>query len=285
MLELYQILLHRAALSQTAGIPNWISGRRYLPGDAYYDPISLGFIQPVRLISTKKGSMTLFQWEDRSYVLRSISNSIESPGATSSSKNPRATPVFEAEPRYDRKALSMLEIGSPATTTGQRSLYSLTYLNSPGVDPDLVYRFTGKQIARGWAGNPFFHPFIWTGFYLFDLTYDGLGRLVTATPVKEEAGARPDPFSEPLQFTWQGDSNRLLTIHGVSSGYTRELSYDSRGRLKSERIKHPKGSGSIDYEYSGDSVLPSAAKSDDSFYDKAQRLVQFEANQRTPTAR
>jgi tetratricopeptide (TPR) repeat protein len=284
MLELYQILLHRAALSQTAGVPNWVSGRRYMPGDAYYDPISLAFTQPVRMINTKKGSTTLFQWEDRSYVLRSISTFFQ-PQGNNSTKSTTPTPVFGAEPRYDRKALSMLEIGSPATTTGQRNLYSLTYLNSPGVDPDLVFRFTGKQIARGWAGNPFFHPFIWTGFYLFDLTYDSLGRVITATPVKEEAGARPDPYSEPLQFTWQGNSNRLLTIHGVRSSYTRELAYDKQGRLKSEKISHPKGNGSIDYEYVNESLLPSAARADDNFYDRAQRIVQFEVSQRAAVAR
>ena len=150
MLELYQILLHRAALSQTAGIPNWISGRRYLPGDAYYDPITL-VTQPVRMISTKKGSITMFQWEDRSYVLRSISSSIRSPGVSSSSKSPRSAPVFEAEPRYDRKALSMLEVGSPATTIGQRSLYSLTYLNSPGIDP--IWFFASRE-SKSRADGP-----------------------------------------------------------------------------------------------------------------------------------
>ena len=96
---------------------------------------------------------------------------------------------------------------------------------------------------------------------------------------------RTATVTEPLQFTWQGDSNRLLAIRGVRSGYVRELTYDKQGRLKSEKMKHPKGSGSIEYEYAGESMLPFTAKSDDNFYDKAQRTVQFEASQRTPAAR
>jgi hypothetical protein len=186
------------------------------------------------------------------------------------------TVTFEAEPKYDRQALSMLEVGSRATSAGERTSYSLTYLNSPGVDPDLVFRFTGRQIARGWAGNPFFNPFIWSGFYVFDLTYDRLGRVATATPIREAAGSRTDPFSEPLQFTWDGDSQRLLSIKGTRSGYLREMKYKDN-RLEEETISYPRGGhGTITYEYFPDGVHLKTAKLEDNFYDKRERIAVFD---------
>jgi len=274
LLELHRLLLARAPVrGQPGGIPHWISGTRYNLGDVFYDPVSLGFLQPISRVDSKDGSVTTFEWEDRSFLVRSIATSIAHASRTGESIPSK---IFEAEPKYDRRDLSMLEIGSRATSVGERTAYALTYLNSPGVDPDLVLRFTGRQIARGWAGNPFFHPFIWSGFYVFDLVYDPLGRVVTATPIREEAGARPDPFSEPLKFTWDGDTKRLVSIRGTRSGYLRELNYDKNGRLTSERITYPKGHGSISYEYSPNSRRLSGAKCEDNFYDRRQRLVRFE---------
>ena len=277
VLDLYRLLLARAPVrEQPTGIPNWISGMRYNPGEVFYDPVSLGFLQPVKRVDSKDGLSTVFDWEDRSFLVRSISTAMEHPNPKA--VNGPSTTVFEAEPKYDRKALAMLEIGSRATSAGERAVYPLTYLNSPGVDPDLVHRFTGRQIARGWAGNPYFHPFIWRGFYVFDLVYDRLGRVETATPIREEAGSRIDPFSEPLKFTWEGDSRRLVSIRGTRSGYLRELSYEKDGRLKSEKITYPKGGGSIEYEYVSGSPQLKNAKCEDNFYDKRQRLVYFDVS-------
>jgi hypothetical protein len=111
---------------------------------------------------------------------------------------------------------------------------------------------------------------------VFDLTYDRLGRIFTATPIREEAGSRADPFSEPLQFNWDGDSRRLHSIRGLRTGYLRELHYEKGGRLKSEQITYPKGRGSIDYEYAGTGPQLRSAKCEDNFYDKRERFVSFD---------
>ena len=277
ILELYRTLVNRAPDPlATQGIPHWISGRRYLPGEVFYDPISLGFLQPVaRVIGVSKGAPdTVFRREEQSYLVKSISTSF-TPNANSTKRSDESI-LFEAEPKYERKTLSMLEIGPRASSTGERPTYPLTYWNSPTVDPGLILRFTGRQVARGWAGNPFFHPFIWRGFYLFDLTYDELGRVVKATPVVEEAGARIDPFSEPLQFTWQGSSLRLISIRGVRSGYQRELDYDTNGRLKAEKINYPKGHGSIEYTYAGSGPTLKEARCNDDVYEKNRTRVIFD---------
>jgi hypothetical protein len=271
-LDLYRLLLAKAPSAQTSGtIPNWVSGIRYEAENAPYDPVSMSFLQPIERITTNDGVMTLFEHEDRSFLVRAIE--------TSARRNPKELSsgqvVWAVEPRYDRSTLSMVEVRPRASSAAERPATSLTYLTSPGIAPDLVLRFAGKQIARGWAGNPFFHPFIWNGTYVFDLTYDKLGRLATATPVQENAGSRPDPFSEPLEFSWEGNSNHLRSIRGTRSGYLRELIYKN-GRLVSEKVSYPKGKGAIEYQYDGKSGFITSAKSSDNFFDKKERAVLFQ---------
>jgi len=235
--------LNRAITAQTVradpanGIPNWVSGVSYRTEEAFYDPISLAFTQPVRSILALQllGYMqiTNFQRENRSFLVSSIVTVQDSARTLfegvpkndiAAATRAASQTIFEATPKYDRQTLAMLEIGPPSTVAGEPPL-RLTYLNSPNIDPGLVLKFTGKKIARGWAGNPFFHPFIWNGFYAFDLTYDDFGRVVSATPISQVAGSRPDLYSEPLEFTWDNGTNRLRSIHGLRSGYLRELSY------------------------------------------------------------
>jgi hypothetical protein len=287
MLELYRLLLARKLpREESGGDPNWVSGRRYATTTVFYDPISMSFNQQVVRIAGK-GLSTIFQWEARSFLLRSITTQKDLPSGSNVVSNTAGTTLFEARPKYDRKALYMLEIQAPMTlnltnnsVTENGAAYPLTYWNSPSVDPDLVLHFTNRQIARGWAGNPFFHPFIWNGFYLFDLAYDQLGRVTKATPIREDAGSRPDPFSEPLEFAWEGNSNRLLSIKGTHSGYLRELRYSKNGRLEMEQITRAKGRGWINYEYQPDGKLLKAANCTDDFYDKNERTVIFDPNGR-----
>src|SRR5262249_13745287 len=143
ILELYRMLLAPPpSNNDSREIPHWMSGVRY-GVDVYYDPISLGFLQAISRIDAKDGVSTVFRREDRSFLVKSIlTESLPKAGGVSGS----GAPVFEAEPKYDRQSLSMLEIGPKATSTGERNSHSLTYLNSPSVDPALVFRFTGKQI-------------------------------------------------------------------------------------------------------------------------------------------
>ncbi len=277
MLELYALVTLPPVPPGTEGIPHWISGVRYA-SKVFYDPISLGFLQPVSRIATKDGTTTVFIRDARSFLVSSIFTD----RAYSTSANVRgpATRLFDAEPQYDRQTLAMQKIGPPGTSVpGARSAaYSLTYLKGAGIAPDLVFRFTGKQIARGWAGNPFFHPFIWNGFFVFDLTYDPLGRVTLATPVQEDGGARADQFSDVLEFKWDGDSNRLLSIHGKKNGYLRQMAYAADGRLTSEKISYQAGRGTIDYEFLPGTGLLKGARAIDDFYEKSERLVTFDPN-------
>jgi hypothetical protein len=131
------------------------------------------------------------------------------------------------------------------------------------------------SVTRGWAPNPFFHPFYWKKIFLFELTYDDKDRVIKATPVVNDANQRLDPvFSQVLEFAWEGDSNRLLSITG-NRGYKRVLKYDGKNRLVEEKITDPKGNGSIHYEYAGAKLLPRAAVCSSGFYDKRKKRVEF----------
>jgi hypothetical protein len=281
MLDLYRLIATPVVRQdQTDGIPNWVSGVRYRLQEAPYDPISLAFLQPITRIVSKDGGMsTVFNREGRSFLVSSILTqrlvTNAAPGSTGAS-----TILFDAEPKYDRQTLSMLEISPISTSASTRTANRLTYLSSPLVDPGLVLKFAGRQIARGWAGNPFFHPLVWNGFYVFDLTYDRLGRVVSATPISEEAGFRTDPFSEPLQFTWSNDTNLLLSVQGKNSGYLRQLRYDDTRLLVSETISYPPngGKGQIQYYYREKSAELQTAKCADNFWDRLERIAYFDGS-------
>jgi hypothetical protein len=157
-------------------------------------------------------------------------------------------------------------------TSGGRTI-PLRYLNCPDHDPQLAQRFTGKRTTRGWAGNPFFHPFLWKDIFLFELEYDELGRLKQALPVTQDTSRQTSRFSEALTFVWEGSSKRLVAIKGAA--YSRHLKYDDRHRLVSEDIKHPNGTGKITYRYVGNTMQLREAECEDNFYDKETRRVSF----------
>jgi hypothetical protein len=205
--------------------------------------------------------MTDFRWEG--FMVTGINTSFGNAVA-------RRT-LFEFEPRYEPGSVYMSGIGTKANSAGQRRVMDLRYLNCPDFDPVLAAKFGAKATTRGWAGNPFFHPFIWNDIFLFDLAYDDLGRITQARPVAPDASRPGSPFSEPLTFTWDGNSKRLLAIRGAK--YRREMKYDERGRLVSEAITHPEGRGRIEYAYVGDSTRIREIECEDDFYDKGRRRV------------
>ena len=161
---------------------------------------------------------------------------------------------------------------SSLKTSGGRVI-PLRYLNCPDYDPQLAQKFTGKATTRGWAGNPFFHPFLWKDIFLFELDYDDLGRIRQATPVTQDTSRQTSRFSETLTFVWDGSSKRLLAIKGPS--YSRQLKYDKRHRLVSEEITHLNGTGKIKYRYVGDTMQLKEAECEDNFYDGVSRKISF----------
>jgi hypothetical protein len=250
-------------------IPHWMSGEAYSEGEVYYDPYSGGF-HPHVLSSVSEQrtneSRTDFRWDG--FMATSITTSAGS--SLSSARNIQ----LDLEPKYNLERLFMTDIG-PKATGGERRLNSLRYLNCPDLDLRLASTLSTNLKTRGWAGNPFFHPFLWKEIFLFDLVYDELGRIKEAIPAVSDVKRPPSQYSERLKFTWDGNTNRLMKIDGAK--YHREMKYDREGRLIEEKITYPKGSGKIEYEYAGRSRQPKRAKCEDDFYDKLTRIVLFQS--------
>jgi hypothetical protein len=241
------------------GIKHWITGEEYAEGSAYYDPLSLGFLPRVQKVVAEKVEETFFDWREFQLAL------VE----TKPFGQTHAT--FSAEPQYAPGSVRMTAIGE----RGSRTPYSLTYLNTPGRNVKLLAKEKHRPVARGWAPNPFFHPFYWKKIYLFDLTYDDKDRVVKAEPVTSDDNQQIDRnFSQTLEFAWEGGSNRLLSITG-DRGYKRVLKYDGKSRLVEEKITDPKGNGSIHYEYAGSKLVPRAAVCVSNFYEKHRKKVEF----------
>ena len=198
---------------QPGSAPNWVSGELYALGEVFYDPLSGSFQLHVSVASVPEGervTSTEFKWDG--FMASSITTSVNPRKGEPLSRD---RTVLAIEPVYDRRHVYMTGIGWRANSAGERSVLPLRYLNCPDFDPVLAARFTDSVSTRGWAGNPFFHPFLWDGIFLFDLEYDELGRIKTAMPVSQGIAHPSSPFSEPLTFTWEGRSKRLIAIKGA----------------------------------------------------------------------
>jgi hypothetical protein len=192
------------------------------------------------------------------------------PGTDISSQNSLVA-TFYAIPYYRPGTVYMAGISPRGISEAKQPLYKLAYVNDPTVNV-----VKGAVQARGWSANPFFHPFYWKKLLLFDFTYDPLGRVIKATPVRVDENQSLDTFSQTLTFKWDGDSRKLLSIEG-DKGYSRIMVYDNKNRLSEEKItdSYSKGNGSIHYQYKGDSLTPTSAVAESSFYVKGKKLIQF----------
>jgi hypothetical protein len=121
-----------------------MSGKRYVPGNLYYDPVSLAFLPRITTLYGLKNSLTgtIFVWEGLRLVsiqtvLRSV-NAKVSDGQTTSF----------VEPEYAPGTLRMTAIGPRAIQEGKRVSYPLTFWNDPKVNVGLL-QASGRLAARG----------------------------------------------------------------------------------------------------------------------------------------
>jgi hypothetical protein len=177
--------------------------------------------------------------------------------------------TFFALPYYKPGTVYMAGISPRGVLESGQPLYRLAYVNDSAVNV-----VKGAVQARGWAANPFFHPFYWKKLLLFDFVYDDLGRVVRAVPIRVDDNQSLDTFSQTLTFKWDGNTKRLMSIAG-DKGYLRVMIYDSKNRLIDEKItdSFSKGTGNIHYVYKGDKLTSAVCES--TFYSKGKKVVQF----------
>jgi YD repeat-containing protein len=250
---------------QRQGTPNWISGEKYEDGSIYYDPVSMSFQQRISTVYGQEET-TSFEWSEQR--LTSISTTPVRKNAPAAAAPPK--PSFYVEATYEANSVRMQDIGP---RKGSNEQAALKYFNDRQENIAIIQKM-GKQVAAGgWAGNPFFDPFYWEHLFLFKLEYDERGRVKTAIPDDSDPGRQLDPFSQVLTFYWD-DQNRLTRISG-DRGYERILDYDNNGRLRGEKIRQGKRTGSISYQYRSPDKRPVYAECESSFYHKGKRKVSF----------
>ena len=138
--------------------------------------------------------------------------------------------------------------------------------NYPAIDPLMVSRLTGKNIAVLVTGNPYFNPFAWDGIFAFVAQYDDQNRVVSAAEIEPEGHA-----PRTLDFKWDG--LRLVEVAERGGEYKRTMTYLG-GRLVEEIVSYRGKNIKIAYKYSGDRLV-SARCDDDPSLGNRSREVKF----------
>jgi len=272
--EVYNTLpLVKAAIPDPDGKPNWFSGYHNPPGIAYC-PISLMPSARVAEVKASRKQIANFQWTgDR---LSSVQTLSQEPGE----REPKTAVYFDyffkdrggvrrvsVEPLEDAAAegLPTPRFTAEGTAGAGKGIY-LGLPNHPVVDPLMVERLTGKRVATIIAGNPYFHPFVWDGIYVFIAEYDDKGRVKSARQIPA-AGQAP----RTLDFKWDG--LRLIEIAERGGDYKRTMTYNG-DKLTMETIAFRGKSSKIEYKYKGDQLLE-AVCGEDASLDNRSRHVSF----------
>jgi hypothetical protein len=270
--EVYNALpLVKPPDAEPEGKPNWFSAYRNPPGIAYC-PISLMPNARVVDVKASRKLTTTFQWTGDQ--LTSVQNTSLEAGEGRSAvyfdyfKDRGGVRRVSVEPLEDAAADLPTPRFTAAGTVGTGKGTYLALLNHPVVDPPMVERLTGKRVATIVSGNPYFHPFVWNGIYVFIAEYDDRGRVKSARQIPAAGQA-----SRTLDFKWDGDSLRLMEIAERGGVYKRTMTY-SGNKLISETVAFGGRSSKIEYKYKGDQLLE-ANCGDDISLDSRSRHVTF----------
>lgn len=256
------------------GEPNWLSGAK-LPATVYYDPVSAAFQPRIDHIEASNKMKESFEWNGAK--LLSITPSFE--------KAEHATGEVQMVFSYDNRVPQVAVVAEassvPAPSRDPDEALrnaSIMLFNHPAVDPVVVERLTGRNLAQGIAGNRFFNPFVWEKVHYFQFTYDDAGRVAKA---RELNGRRGKPAGLLLEFEWIGQ--QLAGIRGfqLSGGdeskrsqiYERRMQYQD-DRLVGEEIRGEGKTSRIKYIYSGDRLASANCEKDPSL-DGRSRVVSF----------
>jgi hypothetical protein len=251
----YRTQVAKPTLPKAQGSPNWFSGFNNPPAPAYC-PVSLTLNARIAEIKSRKQT-SAFQWEgDRLLNIHTTSQDAmdrESSVFFEYSKETGAVRRVGAEaldkPKDDPLAPRFTEKG----TAGPGNGIYLGLPNNAVVDPLMVKRFTGKPVATIVAGNPYFHPFVWTGVYTFIAEYDDQGRVVSARQIGGE------PNVGTLDLKWNGV--KLMEITQRGGDYKRSMIYTG-DKLTEERISVRAKVSKIEYKYKGDQLVEANAEED-----------------------
>jgi hypothetical protein len=276
-LEVYASLSTlKQAPPESKGVANWFSGYKS-PPDVFYCPISLAFSGRPKEVRASHQQTVGYQWQGEE--LRTIRVENRQPPEKDLAvyfeyypgKNSVRRVALEAIPELkDPPAPVLLQ---PTGPEGPGPGAYTVLLNHPAADPLAIQKFAGRTVGTVIAGNPYFHPFVWTGVYQFLVEYDDRGRIRWARQIGPKAGAGPAASLHNFDFKWDGLRLMEIAEHGTGD-YHRSMSY-SGGKLVSESISSGRLHASIHYKYNGDRLVE-AECGDDPSLDNRSRHVTFQ---------
>jgi tetratricopeptide (TPR) repeat protein len=258
----------KPAAAEPDGAPNWFSGYKSPPG-IFYCPVSLA---PNPHIADVHGSRKLtatWQWADNR--LSSVKTVIQQPNETGFTayfdyfKDGRAVRRID-KTQFDPKEDPPIPSFTPTGAVSKAQGTFVVLANYPAIDPLMVSRLTGKNIAVLVTGNPYFNPFAWDGIFAFVAQYDDQNRVVSAAEIEPEGHA-----PRTLDFKWDG--LRLVEVAERGGEYKRTMTYLG-GRLVEEIVSYRGKNIKIAYKYSGDRLV-SARCDDDPSLGNRSREVKF----------
>jgi hypothetical protein len=295
--EIYDLVSRvKETIPEPQGAPNWFSGYKS-PPDVFYCPISLTpNARPVEVRASRKQT-TSYEWNGDALSAVRVTSQLPGDSAfaayfdyfavgksvrrvfseATSGVNPmrltldKIIAVGPADPER-KETTGTVRFTSSGPVGEGKGVYT-ALLNNPVVDPLMIERLTGTRVAAIVAGNPYFHPFAWTGVYLFIAEYDNQGRVKSAKEVvTAQQKADQGESAHDFEFRWEGLHLQEILERGTG-GYRRAMTY-SGGKLVSETIVYRGKESKIEYKYKGDQLLE-ASCNDDWSIDGRSRHVTF----------
>ena len=266
--DVFGILPMLGASSQPPqGKANWFSGYNS-PAGTLYCPVSLApNARPASVAGSKKQTTT-FEW--RNNLLVSVETVAQGEG---SSKiffdyfpDGKAVRRLSTEAIGKEKDVTEAPRLTPEGAVGPGKGTWFVLYNHPVVSPYMVERLTGVRVATVVAGNPYFHPFVWTAIHEFLAEYDPAGRVRSAKEIHVTNG-QPHNFD----FEWEAPGLRVSIERGNQGDYRRDMHYS--GDRIVEKTVHFQGKNSkIEYKWEGDRLVEAICDADASIDGRSRRV-------------
>ena len=277
----------RMTVPEAQGAANWFSGYKSAPG-VFYCPISLMPNARIAEIKTSPKQTTSFRWDgdqlaeiDTRDAVAPANNSTVWFEYFKNQKSVWRVAQSKPDPKDDRPSrfLYTSHGTDPAPTPGVSSPGKakwsyFTLLNHPDVDPVMVAQLMNGHIAIIVAGNPYFHPFVWSRICKFLAEYDAQGRVKSVQQLAsaEQTGVPGDTTLHNFEFQWDGQYLKKISETGTGD-YQRDMNYTG-GKLMSESVHFQGKTSEIKYTYVGDR-LTTAKSGEDASLNGRSREVTF----------
>jgi hypothetical protein len=257
------------------GASNWFSGYKS-PAGTFYCPISLTFnVRPSAVHGTRNQTVA-YTWKGE--ALQSIQVANSQPGEKSVTvyfdyyPNQKTVRRVSTEPFKESKEPPAPVLLTPSGPVGPPPGAYTALLNHPAADPLMIQKLTGKAVGAVITGNPYFHPFVWTGVFLFLVEYDDQGRVKSANQQAsvDTSGGQPGALHS-FDFTWDGPRLMEIAERGAG-GYRRTMTYGG-GKLLSETIVSNAVRARIDYKYNGDRLVEADCSEDPTLDHRGRRVT------------